>query len=505
LDAHGSTDVSLDGLSPLPYTNEVCVTATYNYSAQSMTIYVAGRKVATAGVSLPLYSIPDTDNYIGQSEWYGSGDPYLNAILDEFRIYNGVESDLQIAIDAAAGPDNIITNPGTLLSLSLVAQTNVDAHGLGVPIQVLANFANVSGVDVSTLAQTSLASANTTVGTIANGNFIPQSLGTSTVTASYGGINGSLAMNVVDTNAWPSLLHRWKFNDAPGSTILTDSVGTINGTVNGPATFDGNNLNMPAGNPPPAANGVPTGSSGWVSFPGGQGLVSGLPNEASFEIWVTWNGGAVWQEIFDFGQAATPGFSLGGGQYVMICPEDGSNYKLHAEWDQNPTYDVTLIGPAALQVGVLNQIVYSHDQDRQLDKLYLNGQLVASAINTALWSSLPDADNWLARDQWQDPMFNGSYSDLRLWNGALTSAQVASSYSAGPNIIVGPALNIVNSGRNITIQWPANATTFTLQSATSLKGGAWTPVVGTPTVVNGFNVLTVTPSSQSQTYYRLMH
>ena len=102
-------------------------------------------------------------------------------------------------------------------------------------------------------------------------------------------------------------------------------------------------------------------------------------------------------------------------------------------------------------------------------------------------------------------MFNGSYSDLRLWNGALTSAQVASSYSAGPNIIVGPALNIVNSGRNITIQWPANATTFTLQSATSLKGGAWTPVVGTPTVVNGFNVLTVTPSSQSQTYYRLMH
>ena len=92
---------------------------------------------------------------------------------------------------------------------------------------------------------------------------------------------------------------------------------------------------------------------------------------------------------------------------------------------------MTLQGPV-LQAGVLSQVVYSHDQDRQLDKLYRNGVLVASAQNTALWSSLPDTDNWMARDEWPDPMFQGAYVDFRFWNGALTAGQVANLYAAGP-------------------------------------------------------------------------
>ncbi len=502
LDVHGAGGTVLDAPSPLPVNNNVCVTVTYNYSAQSASIYVAGRKVATTTEALPLYSIPDGDNYIGQSEWYGSGDPYFNGILDEFRIYSGAESDLQIAVDAAAGPDTIITNPGTLLSLMVQAlNTNIDAHGAAVPIQVLANFANVSNVDVTTLSGTAITSANTSVGAVANGNFIPQNAGVTTVNATYGGKSGSLTLNVVDTNAWPTLLHRWRFNEPPGSTVITDAVGNINGTVNGPMTFTGQEMITPSGNPPPGSDGLPTSSSGWVSFPANQGLVTGLPNEASFEIWVVWNGGGVWQEMFDFGQAATPGYSLGGYQYVMISPYDGANHMLRAEWDQNPAYDVTLLGPA-LQTGVLSQIVWTHDQDRQLDKLYLNGQLVASAVNTALWSSLPDTDNWLARDEWPDPMFNGAYADFRIWNGALTGGQVANLYKAGPEVIVGPPLTISTSGNQVILQWPANATGFTLQASTNLMSGTWNTVPGTATATNGLNNLTL-PASQLPTFYRL--
>lgn len=499
LDNHQGT---IDASEALPYTNEVCVTVTYNYSAQTASIYIGGQKVGSGTMNNPLYSIPDPDNYIGQSQYYGSGDPYLNAILDEFRIYSGVESDLQIAIDAAAGPDNIVTNPGALVSLTVQAPTaNVDAHGLGVPVQVLANFANISGVDVSTLSQTTIASGNSSVGVVANGRFIPQNAGLSTVTATYGGLTNSLALTVVDTNAWPSLLHRWTFNEPPGSTTLTDSVGTINGTVYGPVTFTGQEMTTPAGNPPPVG-GQPTTNSGWGSFPASQGVVSGLPNEASFEIWVVWNGGGVWQEIFDFGQAATPGVSSGGGQYVMICPDDGANNTLHAEWDQNPAYDVTILGPHPLQVGVLSQIVWTHDQDRQLDRLYLNGQLVGSSVNTALWSTLPDTDNWLARDEWPDPMFNGQYYDFRIWNGALTGGQVASLYSAGPKVVAGPRLQISPAGSQVTIAWPANATAFNLQSTTNLNGGTWTPVSGTTNIANGVTSMTQ-PTSQPQSFYRL--
>ena len=119
----GVTDTIIEGPA-LPTNNEVCVTVTYNYSAQLASMYVAGRKVSSATMTLPLYTIPDGDNYIGQSQWYGSGDPYLNGVLNEFRIYSGVESDLQIAIDAVTGPNTIVNEHGSLLSLSVKLQFN---------------------------------------------------------------------------------------------------------------------------------------------------------------------------------------------------------------------------------------------------------------------------------------------------------------------------------------------------------------------------------------------
>ncbi|HEX4266151.1 MAG TPA: LamG domain-containing protein [Verrucomicrobiae bacterium] len=496
---HGAIDTVIDAPSAVPIGQQTSVTLTYNFSAQTASLFMNGRKVASGTVTLPLSSIPDPDNYIGQSQWYGSGDPYLNASLNEFRIYSGVESDLQIAIDAATGPDNVVTNAGSLVSLTVVTpSTNVDVHGLSVPIQVLANFQNVTGVDVTTLSQTTVSSGDPSVGTMVNGNFLPRNTGVSMVTATFSGTSGSLAVNVVDTNSWPTLLHRYNFNEASG-TVLNDSVGTINGTINGPVTLDGSKMTTPAGNPPPDQNGLPTPASGWVSFPANQGMVNTLPNEASIECWVTWQGGAVWQEMFDFGAAANPGVSTGGGTYMMVSPHDGNTGALHMEWFPG---GLVLTGPS-LQAGVLSQVVITHDQDRQLDKLYLNGQLISTGSNPSLWSSLPDTDNWLARDQWPDAMFNGSYADMRIWSGALTAGQVASLYAAGPNVLGGPPLQIGYTNSQATLKWPVNATSFTLQSTTNLMTGTWTAVPGTPSVANGLNVLTVPTTQSTPAFFRL--
>lgn len=490
----------------LPLSNEVCLTVVYDYSISNATIYVNGRKMGSGTLTLPLYGIPDSNNYIGQSQYYGAGDPYFIGILDEFRIFSGAESDLQVAIDSAGGPNNIVNNPGSLLSVIVTApSTNVDAHSVGEPIQVLANFANVTNVDVSTLSNTIFTVSNPSVGTVVNGNFIPQNAGICTVSGTYSNISGSLVFTVVDTNAWPTLLHRWSFNEPPGSTTLTDLVGSVNGTIIGPAVFDRQKMITPSIADQAFSNsglgGQPTNTAAWVSYPAGQSVVTGLPNEASFEIWVVWNGSQEWAELFDFGEAATPGVSNGGGQYVMVCGQD-NNGVLRAEWDQNPTYDVTTEGPTALPTNTLCQIVLSHDQDRQADKLYLNGQLVANNVNTALWSSLPDTDNWLARDEWPDPVFSGQYWDFRIWNGALTSGQVANLYAAGPDVIAGPKLQISGAGLQVTVSWPANATEFTLQSRTNLVSGTWINVSGTPTVVNGQNTLTI-PTSQASIFYKL--
>jgi hypothetical protein len=493
----------VDGPSELTISNEVVVTVAYNYTVQSASLYLGGRKIGSGPMNKPLFTIPDVNNYFGKSQF--SADPFFMGSLDEMRIYSGVEPDLQVSIDAATGPNNIVTNPGSLVSVSLAVATNIDVHGLPVPVQVTANFANVSGVEVTTVPGTVITSSDNSVATIVNGTVVPQNVGVTTIKASYGGQSGgSVAVAVVDTNAWPSLVHRWTFNDAPGSTTIVDSVGTINGTLHGLCTLTGSTLVTPTPNPVGGPDGLPTAASGWASFPAGQGLVTTLPNEASFEIWVVWGGGGVWQEMFDFGEAFTPGVSLRGGNYVMICPFDGANHLLRAEWDQNnqnPAYDVTLTGPP-LTVGELSQVVWTHDQDRQLDKLYRNGILVASAANTGTWASLPDTDNWLARDEWPDPMFAGSYFDFRIWSGALTSGQVSNLYKSGPDVVPGPALNISLAGHQVTIQWPANATGFNLQSRTNIVSGTWAPVSGTPSVVNGLNTLSF-PATNSQTYYRL--
>ena len=310
----------------MPLNQEVCLTAVYNYSATTASIYLDGAQTGSGTMTVPLYTILDGDNYIGQSQWYGTGDPYFAGTVDEFRIYSGVESDLQLAVDAAAGPNNIVTNTGALLSVTAqAATTNVDVHGSGVSLQVAANFANIANVPVSTLSQTTFRSSDPSVGTVVQGTFVPRNAGVTTVTATYGGLSGSVVLFVADTNAWPSLVHRWRFNEPPGSTTITDVVASINATVEG-AVFDGQKMSTPSNNPASdsGGNGVPAANGVWAAFPANQGVVTGLPNEASFEIWVKWYGGAVWQEMFDFGEAATPGRLLGRRPIRDDCPNDGS-------------------------------------------------------------------------------------------------------------------------------------------------------------------------------------
>ena len=65
-----------------------------------------------------------------------------------------------------------------------------------------------------------------------------------------------------------------------------------------------------------------------------------------------------------------------------------------------------------------------------------------------------------------------------------------------------PQLSITRSGIKVILRWPANATGFTLQSATNLPSSVWTTNSPAPVVIAGQNTVT-NPISGKQKFYRL--
>ena len=67
---------------------------------------------------------------------------------------------------------------------------------------------------------------------------------------------------------------------------------------------------------------------------------------------------------------------------------------------------------------------------------YFNGALVASATTPNNISNLGDSDVWLGRSQWGDNTANADWEEFRIYDDALTPAEVAASFALGPGQVV---------------------------------------------------------------------
>jgi len=82
-------------------------------------LYINGARAGLAAATLPLSVVDDRNNWLGRSQW--PGDPLLNGVLDEFRIYNGPLMDSDIAASYAAGPDTVLTTYPSFARLRALA------------------------------------------------------------------------------------------------------------------------------------------------------------------------------------------------------------------------------------------------------------------------------------------------------------------------------------------------------------------------------------------------
>jgi hypothetical protein len=218
-----------------------------------------------------------------------------------------------------------------------------------------------------------------------------------------------------------ALVHRYTF-EGTGTTV-SDSVGTAHGTVVNTQLAGDGTVALKGG-----------ASDQYVDLP--NGIVKSLVN-ASFEAWVTWSGCGGWERVLDFGDA-------GGGENVRgyalttlyLTPQsmNGRDVMFGAfkRADQQALNETRASSNSPLDTGVMEQIVLVFDDAANLMSLYRNGAFEGSVAFTDSLSLINDVNNWLGRSQYAaDPSFSGIFHEFRIYNVALTAAQVQASFVGG--------------------------------------------------------------------------
>jgi hypothetical protein len=222
------------------------------------------------------------------------------------------------------------------------------------------------------------------------------------------------------------LAHRYRFNGS-GSAI-TDSVGNASGTFVH-AALTGTGAAVLAGGT----------TDQYIDLP--NKIVSDLTN-ATFEAWLTWNGGAAWQRIFDFGDATSrdEDEQESGRSYLFLTAASGADATgtVRAAYKRSTlgADEIAVNAAMPLAVGTMAHVAVVFDDSNNRLTLYVNGALAMStAISNAL-SSINDVNNWIGRSQFSnDAELNATVHEFRIYKAALSAKQIRSSFVAGPDPI----------------------------------------------------------------------
>jgi hypothetical protein len=186
-----------------------------------------------------------------------------------------------------------------------------------------------------------------------------------------------------------------------------------------------------------------------VDLPIGDTL-AGLTN-ATFETWCTWDHrlSQTWSRVFDFGSDTTFNMFL-----TLRCPTQTPRFSITVNGGGGEE-QLTMFMPASLQspmgfypntaengMPVETHITITFDADNKILTGYLNGMPVTTVIGwpytpstlaTAPNSPGSPTQNYLGKSQYADPYFSGSINEFRIYDRALSAAEVAANDAAGPD------------------------------------------------------------------------
>lgn len=406
-------------------------------ATRTATMFVDGVQVGvnTNFTLTPEDMGPMPNVYIGKSQY---PDPFFTGSFDEFRIYNGPLSHMQIALDSATGPDVITNDPGALTSLTIFGASPIPQFGIE-QLSVTGIFANVSSpINITTVEGIRYFTSDPNIGIVdGNGIFTATGPGTVQVRATLLG-SGVTNSTFITVNAIPpGMTHRWPFN-----ADFNDLLGSVPANPHGTVSLDGlGNAVLDGGG---AANGT-TGS--YIELPAN--VLLGYSSIA-LEAWYTdasGDGTGVnrnWSRLWDFGS--------GPGNNLFLTPFVGGEVdtmRLSLNTNNAGEWTINCVRPLT---NVEHHVVFILDSTNRLATFWVDGQLAGYNRHflTRPRDLGPNPNDWLGRSQYGDPLFAGLIDEFRIYNGTIDPLQVGIDYVTGPNNLIQNPGSLSTVGLSLT-------------------------------------------------------
>lgn len=306
------------------------------------------------------------------------------------------------------------------------------------------------------------------------------------------------------SSAGSGLVHRWSF-----SGNLEDSVGGANGTLVDPtglSAFTSGQLDV-SSNSGQRSDQSPFQDGAYVDLP--NGIISSLGQDATFEWWGTVSRNRTWAEIFSFGTSNGGEDQSSGAttqNYLTLIPESGFGDLMftHRNGATQNESQSSWTQPADTNREYHFTVVWDGDVNTQ--RVYVDGQLVASGPTLIDLDDLSDNNNWLGRSQWNDPLFDGFHNEFRIYNTALSDTAVAASFVDGPDAVlnVGPTItdfsanaSSIIAGQSVTLSWDVDG-----EDSLSLDPGAvdvtgQTNIIVSPATTTTYTLLATNASGMT--------
>lgn len=237
-------------------------------------------------------------------------------------------------------------------------------------------------------------------------------------------------------------MHLYDFNEGAGTTVM-DSVSGAHGAIvgDGASRLSGQ-VSLPGG---------ASATAPYIDLP--NGIVSTLTS-TTIEGWVTPQGTHAWGRVFDFGDSlggelTAPGGGGEGTDYFLLSFNRGTeaNTQRIEIRNENPAGGgVTTIDSNAMQVlGEQFHFAVTFEAGAaagggNLVTQYRNGAIEVSGETAINLSDINDVNNWLGRSNWTgDANAQADFNEFRIYDTALSAAEVTASFNAGTTPIPEPS------------------------------------------------------------------